>query len=193
MDTAIGMTGLVLLGCVLCAMVAVLSPRLIAAALWLAGTSACLALSLYLLDAQYAAVIELSVGAGLVAVLFVLALTTVGDQGVRARANVPRWLAAALVVLCIGVFGWMLQPNLEVSSTRSLEPLSFAQAFWQERALDVIGQLGLLFVAALGVRVLLGPVAATPAESSREGSLEAPGTEPARDIAQARRQHEVQV
>src|SRR5579859_905109 len=64
MDTAVDVTSLVPLLCVLCALVAVRARRLIAAALWLAGTSAGLALTLYLLDAPYAAVIELSVGAG---------------------------------------------------------------------------------------------------------------------------------
>src|SRR5450759_1070285 len=88
MDTVVGLTSLVLLLSVLCALVAVWVPKLIASALWLAGTSASLAVILFLLDAPYVAVIELSAGAGLVAVLFVLAVTTVGDKGLRARSRV---------------------------------------------------------------------------------------------------------
>ena len=51
MDPRSSLASLVPVLCVLCALVAVRAPRLIAAALWLAGTSACLALTLYLLDA----------------------------------------------------------------------------------------------------------------------------------------------
>jgi hypothetical protein len=33
---------------------------------------------------------------------------------------------------------------------------AFAQVFWQQRGLDVLGQVVLLFVAALGVLTLIG-------------------------------------
>jgi NADH:ubiquinone oxidoreductase subunit 6 (subunit J) len=205
MDTAVGLTGLVPLLCVLCALVAVRAPGLIAAALWLAGTSACLALTLYLLDAPYAAVIELSVGAGLVAVLFVLAVTTVGDSGSFARPQIPGWLAGALAMLCIGILGWLLQPNLQSSPTGNSGQVSFARIFWEQRALDVIGQLVLLFVAALGVRVLLGQAARPPTASLTDAAVERRTNESAGDPEAARspaavpdpdsaqRQHEVPV
>jgi len=185
MDSAVGLTSLVPLLGVLCALVAVRARRLIVAALWLAGTSACLALTLYLLDAPYAAVIELSVGAGLVAVLFVLAVTTVGDSGAFARPQIPGWLAGTLALLCIGILGWLLQPNLELSPAGNSERLSFAQTFWDQRALDVIGQLVLLFVAALGVRVLLGQAARPPTPSVPDVAVH--------DLDTAPRQHEVPV
>lgn len=172
MDTSVGLSSLVPLLCVLCALVAVRAPKLIAAALWLAGTSACLALTLYLLDAAYAAVIELSVGAGLVAVLFVLAVTTVGNSGSFVRPQIPGWVAGALAMLCIGILGWLLQPNLDLSPTANSEQLSFARTFWEQRALDVIGQLVLLFVAALGVRVLLGQAACPPTASMTDAAVE---------------------
>jgi NADH:ubiquinone oxidoreductase subunit 6 (subunit J) len=175
MDTVVGLTSLVLLLSVLCALVAVWVPKLIASALWLAGTSASLAVILFLLDAPYVAVIELSVGAGLVAVLFVLAVTTVGDEGLRARSRVPTWLAGGLAVLCTGLLGWLLLPNLELTNPSNPEPTRFMQAFWQQRALDVFGQLVLLFVAALGVVVLLGPAAKAPTEFKTEPSAETRG------------------
>lgn len=68
--------------------------RLIASGLWLAGSSALLATALYFLEAPYVAVIDLSVGAGLVAVLFGFAVMTAGDDGMRAAPGVSRWLAA---------------------------------------------------------------------------------------------------
>jgi uncharacterized MnhB-related membrane protein len=132
---------------------AVRAPRLLGSALWLAGSSAFLALTLYLLDAPYAAAIELSVGAGLVAVLFVLAVTSTHSEGVTRRTLIPRWLAVGLPVLCAGLVGWFLLPNLWLPTTPY--PTSFGQVFWHDRALDVLGQLTLLFVAALGVVVLM--------------------------------------
>jgi NADH:ubiquinone oxidoreductase subunit 6 (subunit J) len=134
-------------------------------ALWLAGSSALLALTLYLLDAPYAAAIELSVGAGLVAVLFVLAVTTTHDESGTMHAPIPRWLSVALPVLCTGLVGWYLLPTVGLPTAP--DPASFVQMFWQDRALDVFGQLTLLFVAALGAVVLMRRPAQA-AETHRE-------------------------
>jgi hypothetical protein len=73
------------------------------------------------------------VGAGLVAVLFVLAVTTVGDSGSFARLQIPGWLAVALAMACTGILGWLLQSTLELSPATSSEPLSFARTFWEQR------------------------------------------------------------
>jgi len=54
-----------------CGVQAIRAKRLLAAALWLAGVSAAVATLMYSLGAYEVAVIELSVGAGLVTVLFV--------------------------------------------------------------------------------------------------------------------------
>jgi len=54
---------------------------LIASALWLAGVSALVSIMCYLLGAYAVAVIELSVGAGLVTVLFVFAISIAGEEG----------------------------------------------------------------------------------------------------------------
>ncbi|MHB1482597.1 MAG: hydrogenase subunit MbhD domain-containing protein, partial [Bellilinea sp.] len=59
---------------IVCAILAVRASRLLVSALWLAATSALVALEMYLLGAPEIAVIELSVGAGLVTILFVFAI-----------------------------------------------------------------------------------------------------------------------
>jgi uncharacterized MnhB-related membrane protein len=64
--------------------------RLISSALWLAGTSALLSISFYLLGAPTVAAIELSVGAGLVTVLFVFAINIAEPAFVAAQA-IGRW------------------------------------------------------------------------------------------------------
>ena len=164
--------------CAVCALLAVRAPRLTGSALWLAGSSALLALTLYLLDAPYAAVIELSVGAGLVAVLFVLAVTSHAERLTR-RPVIPYWLAIGLALLCAGLVGWYLLPNVWLATAAPPEPATFGQVFWQDRALDVVGQMTLLFVAALGVVVLLRPpvrAAETRIEPPVEAQVEEPDT-----------------
>jgi NADH:ubiquinone oxidoreductase subunit 6 (subunit J) len=65
----------------ICAVQAVRARRLLHAALWLAGVSAMASLLIYGLGARQAAVIELSVGAGLVFILFVFAISVCDQLG----------------------------------------------------------------------------------------------------------------
>ncbi len=71
---------LIVAATLVCALQAVRSRRLLMSALWLAGASALVALMMYLLGAPEVAVIELSVGAGLVTVLFVFAINIAGEE-----------------------------------------------------------------------------------------------------------------
>ena len=75
--------GYVVLGlCVLCgALVAVLAKSLIRAAAALGLGSAALALLFFALDAPYAGGFELSVGAGLISVLFIVAISLTESIG----------------------------------------------------------------------------------------------------------------
>jgi len=79
--------GTVALGvCVLCgAVVAVLARSLIRAAAALGVGSAALALLFFALDAPYAGGFELSVGAGLISVLFVIAISLTESIGRQPR------------------------------------------------------------------------------------------------------------
>ena len=72
-------TALTVPAILLCAAQAIRARRLLLAAMWLAGASAATALLLYVLGAAEIAAIELSVGAGLVTVLFVFAITVPFD------------------------------------------------------------------------------------------------------------------
>jgi NADH:ubiquinone oxidoreductase subunit 6 (subunit J) len=155
------LTGAALLAMVFCAAAAILATRLLAAALWLAGSSALLAVALYALDAPYAGVIELSVGAGLVAVLFVFAIAVSGEEGMRARPHVPRWLAGGLVVVPVALLSLLLWQGDRTAPVSSAA--AFHQVFWGDRALDALVQLVLLFATVLGVLRLVGSV--TPRET----------------------------
>ena len=69
---------------------AIRTKQLITSALWLAGVSALCSVLFFLFGAQLVAVIELSVGAGLVTVLFVFAISVAGDDALNATPVPPR-------------------------------------------------------------------------------------------------------
>jgi NADH:ubiquinone oxidoreductase subunit 6 (subunit J) len=150
----------------LCAGLSVRAARLLHSALWLAGCSASLAALLYALGAHEVAVIELSVGAGLVTVLFVFAIAVAGDEAAHATPVVPRPLAWAAIALLLAVIGATVLP-LGAAQAETAGG-SFADALWRQRSLDVAVQVVLMFASALGVLGLLG-----------EPGVEAPKADPA--------------
>ncbi len=142
----------------ICAALTMRAKRLIASALWLAGSSAILAVVFYLMGAYMVAVIELSVGAGLVTILFVFAISVAGEEAPGKRPLVPRALAWGLVIgaaLLLGVLVLPVGPGAQPAA----EPL-FSAMLWQERGLDVLVQVVLIFAGVLG---LLGLLAETKA------------------------------
>jgi NADH-quinone oxidoreductase subunit J len=77
---------ILLIGVVLAgALIAVLVKDLIRAALALGTGSAALAMMLYLLQAPYAGGFELSVGAGLISILFIVAISLTESMGRQSR------------------------------------------------------------------------------------------------------------
>ena len=159
---------LVLGSMLLCAIQAIRSPRLLVSALWLAGCSALLGLTLALLGAPEVGVIELSVGAGLVTVIFVFAISIAGEEPAMLKSVVPRPLAGVL----IGVFFILL---LILTVPRLLAPaltpnaISAVQAIWEVRALDTLLQCVLIFCGVLGSLGLLAePRAAARAQGGAQ-------------------------
>src|SRR5512136_2242428 len=68
---------------------AIRARRLLTSAIWLAGVSALISVVFFLYGARQVAVIELSVGAGLVTVLFVFAISIAGDDIIDTRPILP--------------------------------------------------------------------------------------------------------
>ena len=145
---------------------AIRAKGLTASALWLAGVSALSAVVFYLYGAHQVAVIELSVGAGLVTVLFVLAINIAGDETVSAKPVLPWPLIIGLVLLFVVLLGWFIlaSPVIPIISTQTNNP--FAEVIWQERGLDVLVQVVLIFSGVLGLLGLLAE-----AKGPLDGSL----------------------
>ncbi len=152
---------LLVIGFIVCAIQAIRAKRLLIAAVWLAGASALVAVLLYVLGAPQVAVIELSVGAGLVTVLFVFAIGIAGEEVVDGRTLVPKPLAGGLVILSLLLLAWFNLPLLGIKLPLPGSPsggLAFTVALWNERGLDVLVQVALIFSGVLGSLGLLGDV-----------------------------------
>jgi uncharacterized MnhB-related membrane protein len=145
--------GLVMIGIVLCAILAIRAGRLLSSAIWLAGVSALSAILFYMLGAHEVAVIELSIGAGLVTVLFVFAISIAGDEAMSAKPLLPPALGITLVGGLVLLLGWMIVPGFLTGQTVS-EPTS-THILWGVRGLDLIVQIGLIFAGVLSVLGLL--------------------------------------
>jgi uncharacterized MnhB-related membrane protein len=145
--------GLFLLGAIFFAYRAIVSKRILSATIYLACISALVSCVLYMLGAVQVAVMELSVGAGLVTVLLVYAVSVVGDDALDPASVIPKPLAFVLVGLIALLLGWMVLPAVSAyygSGNSSLEV-----ALWQSRVLDVWIQIVLIFSGVMGVLGLL--------------------------------------
>lgn len=145
---------LIVIGILLSAFWAVRTHRLIVSALCLAGTSALVALMMYLLGAPEIAVIELSVGAGLVTVLFVFAISIAGEESIDPNGILPRPLAWATVLISFLALAWFILPELNLPIPVP-HPATFLSTFWSDRKLDVLLQILLIFTGTLGMLGLL--------------------------------------
>jgi uncharacterized MnhB-related membrane protein len=145
---------LVLSGMLICAIQAIRAERLLVSALWLAGCSALLALALGLLGAPEVGVVELSVGAGLVTVIFVFAISIAGEDTSVSGTLVPRPIAWGMMGLFAFLLIWLTVPRLLAPVTQR-DALPFLRAVWDERSLDTVLQVVLIFSGVLGSLGLL--------------------------------------
>ena len=149
---------LLLLASVFCAGMAVRA-RPLTAALWLATLSALIALMLYRLGAHEVAVIELSVGAGLITVLLAFAISMAEDETMPASI-VPRPFAWLLVAVAGGALLWLLLPSLPAARQLAADAPFIVQV-WENRLFDLVLQMVALIAGVMGVLSLLGETRAT--------------------------------
>jgi uncharacterized MnhB-related membrane protein len=161
---------LIVMGTLICAIQAIRSSRLLISALWLAGCSALVALIIYLLGAPEIAVIELSVGAGLVTVIFVFAINIAGEELLGSTHLLPRPVTWALVGITLVLLAWLTLPHL-ASIFPALDSLTFSKAVWEPRELETLLQVCIIFSGVLG---LLGLLADKSSENKEGQSSTSP-------------------
>lgn len=157
---------LLLLGAVVCAYRAIVSKRILTSTIYLACISALVSAVLYLLGAPQVAVMELSVGAGLVTVLLVYAVSVVGEDALDPASVIPKPLAFLVVGLVTLLLGWMVYPSIQIAVESG--PVDLASVLWQSRVLDVWIQIVLIFSGVMGVLGLLSE--STPGQSKEKHS-----------------------
>ena len=148
----------------ICAIQAVRSDRLLVSALWLAGTSALVALEMYMLGSPEVAVVELSVGAGLVTVLFVFAINLTGDERGEFPVKIPKAVSLSMILAAVVLIAWFTLRYIDQSAA-GLVAIQLSTAIWKLRQLDMMLQILLVFCGVLGVVGLLGDV--IPVKGSR--------------------------
>lgn len=142
------------LGAICCAVMAVRA-RPLMAALWLALLSAIAAIVLYLVGAEEVAVIELSVGAGLITVLLAFALSMAEDESMPVSI-VPRPFAWILVLTASGLLAWLVLPELPTVQTTAAAEAPFFIEVWENRLLDLLVQLAIIISGIIGILSLMG-------------------------------------
>jgi len=145
--------GVLLAGAIFCAYRATVSKRILSATLYLACISALTSIVIFMLGAKQVAVMELSVGAGLVTVLMVYAVSVVGEDALDPTSVISKPMAFILVGLVTLLIGWMVYPAVLGNSNTGATDL--ASVLWQSRVLDVWIQIVLIFSGVMGILGLL--------------------------------------
>jgi hypothetical protein len=109
---------------------------------------------MYMLGAPEVAVVELSVGAGLVTVLFVFAINIAGDDPLPCIPTIPKPVSWLLILAALGLGAWLTLSALDLQLPIP-QPAPFATVLWQDRTVDVLLQLVLIFGGVLTVLGLL--------------------------------------
>lgn len=130
----------------ICGLGAMRAPRLLNAALWLAAVSGLMAVLFYTVDAWMLAVIELSVGTGLVTVFMVFAITMIGDEHESSHIK-PLPLTLIFLTLLLLIFATV--PFLPDVKQRIAQ--TFSIILWENRGLDVLLQVALIFAGIIGI------------------------------------------
>lgn len=151
----------------------VVTASLLRSAIGLAVTSAILAIIMYELVAPWAAVLELSVCAGLVTVVFVSTIsltspTTRDEERELARRKLLRFAPLPVIVVAAGMFFWVwfkgfapppAVPGLEV------EAADVRDVLWNSRQLDIAGQILIILAGIFAIVILFKRLAGQKKEA----------------------------
>ncbi len=140
------------------ALLAVFLTDLLRSAICLALASATLSILFFQLGVPYAAVFELSVGAGLVMVLLASAIGLTKrtppeneEKGKSAVLIIPVLALLALAVIDIVIF---VSLGTRIIPAPGVQPSSFSETLWRVRWLDILAQLGIILVGVFAVLAL---------------------------------------
>jgi NADH:ubiquinone oxidoreductase subunit 6 (subunit J) len=120
-------------------------------------SSAFLAALFFLLDSPYAGALELTVGAGLVAVLFLVALVLSGAEGtVPPRSGVKDASGAVLAVIFLLLFVAAVLPAVLLWPASPPVVTGIGTSIWVYRTTDVLLQGIIILGGVIAILLLLG-------------------------------------
>ena len=144
---------------VLSAMLTVMSSRLLRSVIGLAVTSAVLAAIMFRLGGSIAAVIELSVCAGLIPAIFISAVSmtarlSMEEATARWRERLRTvWILPVLLLVTTGV---LLMVSVATGYAAPLpNPSDVREVIWTQRQLDMLGQVTVMLAGAFAVVALV--------------------------------------
>lgn len=124
----------------------------------LAVVSATLSIVMFLMNAPWAAVFELSVCAGLITAIFVSTISLTENREEEAEDRKKRMtkyiFLPIIVIVVIGIL-FIMQPALDFSFAKTLVPEASVQdTIWHTRNLDIAGQIMVILAGVFGVVIL---------------------------------------
>lgn len=138
---------------------AVMAARLLYAAVALALASVVLALVMFRMASPLAAVIELSVCAGLITAIFISVISLVKHQTQaeifeRAKMRRGKYLLLPVLMIVIAALFFIFVKPYDFTLPRPLPEADVRNVFWHMRSADLLGQIIMLLVGAFGIVVL---------------------------------------
>jgi NADH-quinone oxidoreductase subunit J len=144
---------------VIAALMVVFSSRLLLAAISLALTSIMVALLMFKMNAPFAAVFELSICAGLITVIFITTISfvkPVTQENIleTRKRRLKKYIALPLILVVTGLLLSFAVKPLALTIPAVYPETSVANALWNIRQVDILGQAIILLVGVFGIVVL---------------------------------------
>jgi NADH-quinone oxidoreductase subunit J len=146
---------------VLFAFISVFIRSLVKAAIALGIASAILTVIMFLLKAPLAAVFELSVCAGLITVVFISAISLTKPRSREeikelTKYRFKRFISLPFILIAASIVLYILWKRLDIdwAITNMISSLTVQQILWDYRQVDILGQVIIIFVGAVGILVL---------------------------------------
>jgi NADH-quinone oxidoreductase subunit J len=150
---------IILIVLTLAALWTVMTDSLLFAAIGLALTSAVLTIVMFRLNSPLAAVFELSVCAGLISVVFISVTTLTQPQSrqevlqhTKDRLGRFKFLPLVVILAAIAIVTLNLKPGIPLPVPEAGEDVR--NVLWNQRPLDLIGQILILLAGVFGVVIL---------------------------------------
>ena len=150
---------LLLLSLIASAVCTIMIKNLIKAAISLAVASAALTVIMYLLGATLAAVLELSVCAGLITAVFISTISMTKpasgeEQAEESRQWLKRVIYLPFILVAAGIGVWLVRPDLPLPLSGATPWADVTSALWTSPPITVFGLVLIVLAGVFGVVVL---------------------------------------